>query len=298
MTLDYFFASPQQQKKKRTDSKSVVYISIIGLLVFALIIVSIVLTAPSSAVCDPDKVVLNESKQWEYEEGYWVGEYSFYGPDGKESVSNTWNYPYDHYRGFITGSTKGNAYRQRNVFMYPPQKAAKCEIDNTVDGAGVCGTNGNTKIFEADQKASVCSLNPELKGDIEGPYGPVGPNGPSAYTYTELIGKDNSLLYQVYAKKGFMGIPEDRIMQSQLTTLTTLSDGTVRRTRTAQGFDAFGNVGAPTYASYYRERKVSKEEFWQVFNDTQTEYNILDSDLCDGPGFASCQQHLEESFEL
>ena len=42
-------------------------------------------------------------------------------------------------------------------------------------------------------------------------------------------------------ENGDCGYTEDRLMQSQLTTLTTALDGSVMRTRTAQGFDAFGD---------------------------------------------------------
>ena len=113
-----------------------------------------------------------------------------------------WNYPYQSYRGFITGEIAGwvaltiahdpfyqtlfssaknlldhanhfsdnlwniNAYRQRNVFLYPPQDSNVCDSANdAVKGDGVCGVNGNTKIFEADQVATTCS-----GGGIEGPY--------------------------------------------------------------------------------------------------------------------------------
>ena len=220
---------------------------------------------------------------------------------------------------------QGNGYRQRNVFMYPPQNTALCPNTNPV-GDGVCGTNGNMKVFEADQNSTTCSTNPELMGNIEGPYGSL------SYTYTELIGKDNSLLYQVWLTKealnyyqsvilgnpggacvaGDCGYTEDRLMQSQLTTLTQKLDGTWMRTRTAQGFDAFGDVGAPTYASFYRETKVAEVEFWTAFNETMTNYNILESDTCAWksgetggttssglePGFMSCKLHLESSFDL
>jgi hypothetical protein len=129
--------------------------------------------------CDPAEVVLADSPQWEHEEGYWLGEYSLYGADGQASSSATWNYPYKGYKGFITGNVQGNAYRQRNVFMYPPQDIAKCPFQNSTGkmdgsepvGVGVCGMNGNMKVFEADQHATTCSTNPELQGDIEGPYG-------------------------------------------------------------------------------------------------------------------------------
>ena len=102
-------------------------------------------------------------------------------------------------------------------------------------------------------------------------------------------------------------------MQSQLTTLTQMADGSWRRTRTAQGFDAFVNVGAPSYASFYRERKVSEEEFWTEFDRVKAEYNILDSDTCAwksgetggsavasgyAAGKSACVEHLNESFQL
>jgi hypothetical protein len=79
-----------------------------------------------------------------------------------------------------------------------------------------------------------------------------------SYTYTQLVGKNNSLLYQVWLTKAALnyyegsvmknaygrctggpyvwdcGYTEDRLMQSQLTTLTQLPDKSWRRTRTAQ----------------------------------------------------------------
>jgi len=289
-------------------------------------------STPGKVACEPAEVVLSDHPQWQHEEGYWLGDYSLYGSDGNPSTSNTWNYPYDHYRGFITGNVQGNRYRQRNVFMYPPANAASdCTGTGTdVVGAGACGTNGNTKVFEADQEATTCSLNPELGGDIEGPYGTM------SYTYTQLVGKDNALLYQVFLTKAALnlyegmvmgnpygrctgagyawdcGYTEDRLMQSQLTTLTQLPDKTWRRTRTAQGFDAFGNVGAPTYASYYRERKVGREEFYAELDRAVTDYSILGADLCAWktgetggtapsgytPGRNACVAHLEASFSL
>ena len=262
-------------------------------------------------VCDPNEVNLLDSPQWQNEVGYWVGEYSFYGSDGDPYTTSSWNYPYDHYKGFITGNVKGNKYRQRNVFIYPPQTSAKCAADSSTQGSGVCGTNGNMKVFEADQSATTCSLNEELKGDIEGPFGSL------SYTYTQLVGRDNALLYQVYIPKGTLGITEDRILQSQLTTITKVTDSStgetvVHRTRTAQGFDGFVSVGTTSYASYYREKQVSQTEFWTQFNAAKTTYNILDSDTCAWknsdtgstistgftPGVSACMTHLEESFQL
>jgi hypothetical protein len=94
-------------------------------------------------------------------------------------------------------------------------------------------------------------------------------------------------------------------MQSQLTTLTEVAnfDGstTQRRTRTAQGFDAFtpGKVGTPSYASFYREVKVAPEEsssvalaasaeepeeavggsFYPEMSNIEKVYNIHESDM-------------------
>lgn len=207
-------------------------------------------------------------------------------------MSSTWNYPYNAYRGFITGATQGPAYRQRNVFLYPPQTPQACASrDDLVTGEGECGVNGNSRIFFADQTARV---GIDSDGSISGPYLDV------FETYTELIGQDNALLYQVY----LFG----ELFQSQLTTLSTdANTGQSRRTRSAQSFQG----GLPTSVSFFRERKVSREEFYQTLRDTLEEYNILPSDTCawmDGatggivetmyePGFDGCMEHLETSFE-
>ena len=79
----------------------------------------------------------------------------------------------------------------------------------------------------ADQQATNCSSDPTLAGDIEGPYRGVFD------TFTELIGPiNNALLYQVFY--------QGTLFQSQLTTITEISNGTLRRTRSAQGFDFNG----------------------------------------------------------
>jgi len=44
-----------------------------------------------------------------------------------------------------------NAYRQGNVFFYPPQDSSMCNVTNPVVGDGECGTNGNTKLFQAGE---------------------------------------------------------------------------------------------------------------------------------------------------
>ena len=180
-----------------------------------------------------------------------------------------------------------NAYRQRNVFFYPPQKQDVCDSygqdDLAVVGGGTCGTNGNTKIFFADQNATTCD-----NGNIEGLYAGQYP------TTTQLIGS-NALLYQVL----FNGA----LIQSQLTTITADSTGKTYRTRTAQGFNFVTQVS--NTCSYYRERKVTKEEFYAEFNNVVASYNVLVGDLCktdptsDEVGsMDKCEAHLESSFAL
>ena len=254
--------------------------------------------------CDPRDVVLADYPQWEAEKGYWIGEYSLYGPDGQPNKSSQWPYPYGAYKGFITGNIEGNVYRQRNVFLYPPANSDICSNSSpNVVGNGTCGTNGNSLVFFAEQNATTCSDNPELAGDVNGPY--YSGFG-TLYTTTELVGAQNALLYQVYIP----GI--ENPFQSQLTTLTK-SAGSPEfdlRTRTAQQFNIFSGSGEPSTCSFYRERKVSEEEFYSVFNQTIIDYNILESDLCyregtsrapvDGyaPGYGQCVAHLQSSFDL
>jgi hypothetical protein len=179
-----------------------------------------------------------------------------------------------------------------------------------VIGSGSCGVNGNTKIFEADQEATECGND----GNISGPY----VSGMfKTDTYTTLVGQDNAVLYQVYVPASttsvLFGESEPRLLQSQLTTITKSPSGEIRRTRSAQGFNAFsfdGTQHATNSMSYYRERKVTKEAFYAEFDKDQTAYNILSSDLCKwdsngadvlGGGNGSmdaCVAHLEESFSI
>ena len=105
--------------------------------------------------CDPTEATqsLDRNQQWEDEKGYWIGNYTFLGSNGDPRLKQDyWNYPYDHYTGFIVGAVKDNKYAQRNVFMYSPQTQENCEInDSTKDSKdGVCGVNGNHKMFFAD----------------------------------------------------------------------------------------------------------------------------------------------------
>lgn len=222
--------------------------------------------------CDLEAVNLLDFEPWKREEGWWVGEYTFLGADGNPNTSNSWPYRYDHYKGFIHLEVIGNSIKQRNVFLYPAKVVSECADDSDVIGSGVCGVNGNEKIFSADQSASDC------KGGLAGAYETFGL---TANTLTTLIG-DDSVLYQVY-------MPDGSIMQNQLTTLPPNDT----RVRTAQGF--FAN--APTYASFYRETKVSQEEFIQQLADARTEYNILEVDFCGydsagQPSQVTCEEHF------
>ena len=61
----------------------------------------------SKKQCDPANIELLDYPQWEAEKGYWIGEYTFLKEDGNAFVSSSWNYPYDHYKGFITGEVSG-----------------------------------------------------------------------------------------------------------------------------------------------------------------------------------------------
>ena len=57
--------------------------------------------------CDPVDVRLLDYPQWQAEKGYVIGEYTFLQGNGDAFESSTWNYPYDHYKGFITGEVSG-----------------------------------------------------------------------------------------------------------------------------------------------------------------------------------------------
>ena len=88
---------------------------------------------------------------------------------------------------------------------------------------------------------------------------------------TSLIG-DDSVLYQVRLHE------DGPLLQNQLTSLP--GDGT--KVRTTQGFDVFTSDDTPSlsYAGYYRERKVSREEFYTVLADTRKEFDIRREDYC------------------
>merc|ERR1712176_256895 len=143
------------------------------------------------------------------------------------------------------------------------------------ESSGACGVNGNHKEFFAAQTANQCNLlNP---GAIEGNFGGV------FYSWTQLFGrKDDTVFYEVYRNPDGSG----SVSQKQMTTIReiTKADGTVetRRTRSAQGFL---EDGLDDYTSYYRERRVSKEEFYNQLADKVSEYNIHSGDFkMHGPG--------------
>ena len=230
--------------------------------------------------CDLEQVRLLDFEPWRREDGYWVGEYSFYGADGAPNVSTSWPYRYDHYRGYIPLSVVGNSIRQRNVFLYPAQHPEQCTgAEGEVKGNGECGVNGNEKVFSADQSASDC------QGGLEGLFVTAFGN---ANTFTQLVGEDRVLYQVVFDSPPFQG----NLMQSQLTTLP----GDDSRVRTAQGFNVV--TGSPSYSSFYRETKVSREEFFEALELTRQLYNIRPEDECgwDGvtnqPSGTDCDTHF------
>jgi len=220
---------------------------------------------------------LSDFEVWRREEGYWFGEYTLLGAEGNPFVSTTWNYPYDHYFGFIHIELIGNALKQRNVFIYPPQDATTCASDFTVSGAGVCGVNGNEKVFSADQTASDCT------GNLAGPY----PYGAYTLDTTTTILGDDTVVYAVKLPAAFGG----GFNQNQLTTLP----GNGVRVRTAQGFDF---AGQPSYVSFYRETKLAdKAAFEAKLAEVRAATSILAADYCgfdssNAPSGVTCQEHF------
>ena len=223
--------------------------------------------------CALEDLNLLDFEPWRREEGWWVGEYTLLGADGNPFTSSGWPYLYDHYRGFIHLEVIGNSIKQRNVFLYPPMMPELCSgKEGEVVGSGICGVNGNEKIFMADQKASDC------QGNLAGPYMDFGMK---LDTETTII-DDETVLYQVR-------MPDGSLVQNQLTSLP----GNDTRVRTAQGF----YLGDVQYTSFYRERKVTQEEFIQLLEETRVEYNILEADYCgytsDGqPSGMTCDEHF------
>ena len=254
---------------------------------------------PSSA-CDTSTVNLMDFPQWAEEEGFWWGEYTFMDGNGDAFTTGnvtscpdnaaycdqtdmidtgypTWNYPYDHYWGFIRMKIVNNTLIQRNVFIYPPQNPSTCTTtkDATVgqpqNTQGVCGVNGNEKTFKADQSASDCL------GNLAGPY---GSGATLSDTFTTLVG-NHSIMYSVrtpdYASMGMTSYApySDLFIQNQLTTLP----GNGVRVRTAQGF-AFGTQ-LPDSCSFYREYRLQDEDVWLAkMNEVRSQANIAVGDMC------------------
>ncbi len=228
--------------------------------------------------CNLEAIDLLDFPAWQKENGFWVGEYTLLGADGNPNQSASWPYRYDNYKGFIRLDVQSNAIVQRNVFLYPPQEAILCESGDDTVGNGTCGSNGNEKVFDAAQSASDCD------GSLAGPYEAFGM---VMDTQTTLISED-TVLYQVRLEDGSLN-------QNQLTSLPTEN----QRIRTAQGMF----MGNPSYASFYRETKVSEEDFYQQLEQARTDYNILDEDHCawDASGSASgisCEQHFDTETPL
>ncbi len=239
--------------------------------------------------CDLGEVDLLDFEVWRREEGYWVGEYSFYGADGDPNQSDSWPYRYDHYKGFIRIAIDGADLAQRNIFTYPPQDSSLCTgEEGDVKGDGACGVNGNENIWVANQTASNC------EGSLDGPFA-------TAFgvtdTYTTILGDDTVRYKVVYSENNPPPYDElfgGNIMQNQLTTLTP--DGV--RVRTAQGFNVA--TGLPSYASFYRETRVTEAEFWVALDAARAEYSIREEDECawdgvtKGPSGTDCETHFAD----
>lgn len=232
--------------------------------------------------CNLDEVNLLDFEVWRRELGYWVGEYTFLGADGNPNQSSSWPYTYQPYQGFISLQIEGNRLRQRNVFTYPPQHPDRCTgEEGDVKGNGTCGVHGNEKIFSADQTAADC------EGNLAGPF--VTPFG-TANTFTTIIEPDTVIYRVEFGDPPFDG----NLLQNQMTTLPNEQT----RIRSAKGFNVA--TQSSSYLSYYRERKVSREEFEAALEQARIDYNILPEDECgwDGttnlPTEVTCDEHFAD----
>lgn len=200
-------------------------------------------------------------------------------------MPESWNYPYQPYKGFIIGSINGGSYSQRNVFLYPPQTTDRCNDNDKTQAASsdACGTNGGAKKFFADQTATTCDKC--KPGTLSGPF--------FFYeTTTDLVGADNALLYQVFNP---LKVDSDcltncetvpTLQSSQLTTITKSLDGTTLRTRTQQGYNSNnatvsgpGIAGAAYRASFYREKSVSQTDFFDELDSFLVQYDLTEAAL-------------------
>lgn len=244
----------------------------------------------TKTTCDASKVKLLNFEAWRREAGFWTGAYSFYSSTGYPYTpypSSSWPYPYQPYSGVIFINITGNHLRQRNIFVYPPLSADECASrGNPVKGSGVCGVNGNEKIFSADQYASDC------EGNLAGPY---QYGAFTLDTSTNVLSND-TVLYQVRFRKTDIDaynihIAAGALNQNQLTSLP----GNGIRVRTAQTFNL---DQTPQAASFYRETKASDKTSWLAsLAALRAQYNILPADYCafDQLGYASgttCADHF------
>lgn len=251
----------------------------LSLLISVLLVGAASSSSSVSHSCDPSCLKLSSLEVWRREQGWWVGNYTFLGADGAPFVSSVWPYDYAQYRGFIHIELKGPCLQQRNVFVYPPLPKGDCTSPDNVKGEGKCGVNGNERVFEAEQNAVDCN------GNLAGPFG-TPPNAFDTET-TVTLGNDDTVLYQVRLPKAAGGA----LFQNQLTTLGP--DGT--RLRTAQGI--IPGTGRPTSLSFFREQRVSKQEWMKQLAETRAKFNVLESDYC-GWDIASlrttktCEEHF------
>ncbi len=250
-------------------------------------------SALSGQDCDPSTTNLLDKEVWRREAGYWVGNYTFLGSSGAPFAAAAWPYPYQPYSGVIHIKIEGSHLRQRNIFLYPPLPVEECAAmaaknQPNVKGQGVCGVNGNEKIFSADQDASDCD------GNLAGPF---PSNGLILDTYTTVMG-DDTVIYQVRYRETELSLPGLKLSlkagqfnQNQLTTLP----GNDTRVRTAQSFNF---DGTPQAASFYREVRVADQAAF-VFKlaALRAAYNILPSDYCgwdsgNAPSKTTCTEHF------
>ena len=119
-------------------------------------------------------------------------------------------------------------------------------------------------------------------GNLAGPY---TQGGFTLDTTTTVLG-DDTVIYSVKIPDAMGG----GINQNQLTTLP----GNGVRVRTAQGF-SFG-AEQPSYASFYRETKVTKDEWLAKLKAVRAANNILASDECawvtGGASGTTCSEHF------
>eukprot|EP00168_Porphyra_purpurea_P013021 TRINITY_DN3508_c0_g1_i1.p2 TRINITY_DN3508_c0_g1~~TRINITY_DN3508_c0_g1_i1.p2 ORF type:complete len:305 (+),score=60.06 TRINITY_DN3508_c0_g1_i1:133-1047(+) len=223
--------------------------------------------------CDPHAVnttlELASLPAWRRQAGWWVGNLSLYGVDGTPSVSAGWPYRFDAYAGFLHIRLDGARLVQRNVFVYPPLPRAECAARSaagrpTVVGGGTCGVHGNERVFEADQAAADCAGNMAGSGSF----------GPASFESTTTVVSPDTLLYRVQLP-GVAG--EAGLLQNQLT--TTTANGRWR-VRNAQSWAPTPVQPTLRGASFYRERRVSREEWDALLAAARAAARVRRADYC------------------